>query len=118
MVEAWHARNVAMARRIVRALDDGRRVVVIVGRGHQAPGGLPAQLAALRPGTRQFVLDLVEVPADGAGRTPLTGPTADVVWPTTAVTRPDPCATLRQRAAIAPTEVDGVAAPARREDVA
>ncbi len=60
MVEAWHARNVAMARRIAAALDRGRRVAVVVGRGHQAPGGLPAQVAALRPGTRQFVVDLVE----------------------------------------------------------
>jgi uncharacterized iron-regulated protein len=99
MVEAWHARNVGMARRIAGAVDDGRRVAVIVGRGHQAPGGLPDQLAALRPGTRQFVLDLVEAPS-GQDRPALAaGSTANAVWPTPAVTRPDPCAPLRKRTA-------------------
>ena len=97
LVEAWHARNVAMARRIAAAVEDGRAVVVIVGRGHQAPGGLPAQLAALRPGTRQFVLDLVEVPAGADARRLAAGSTADALWLTPAVDRPDPCAPLRKR---------------------
>ena len=39
MVDAWHARNVTMARRILQALERAPQVVVIVGRGHQAPGG-------------------------------------------------------------------------------
>ena len=64
MVDAWHARNVTMARRLAAALDRGLPVVVIVGRGHQAAGGLPAQLAALRPGTRQLVVDMIEA-SDG-----------------------------------------------------
>jgi uncharacterized iron-regulated protein len=95
LVEAWHARNVGMARRIAEALDDRRRVVVIAGRGHQAPGGLPAQLEALRPGTRQIVVDLVEVPAGEDPRALAVRSTADAVWATPAVTRPDPCAPLR-----------------------
>src|SRR5262249_1371762 len=56
MVEAWHARNVTMARRLAAALQQGRPVVAIVGRGHQEPGGLPAQLDRIRPGTRQLVV--------------------------------------------------------------
>jgi hypothetical protein len=83
-----------MARGIAAALDRGRRVAVIVGRGHQAPGGLPAQLAALRPGTRQFVVDLVEAGPDAA----VPPSTADAVWVSPAVPRTDPCATLRPRA--------------------
>ena len=92
MVEAWHARNVTMARRLAVALDRDDRagpVVVIAGRGHQEPGGLPAQLAALRPGTRQLVVAMVEAAAG-------PGPeNADVIWITPAVERGDPCAGLR-----------------------
>ena len=90
LVDAWHARNVTMARRIAAALGEGRRVAVIVGRGHQSPGGLPDQLAALRPGTRQFVVDLVETGPTAGGDAERA--TADVVWLGPAVTRPDPCA--------------------------
>ena len=95
MVDAWHARNVTMARRLAVALDRGLTVVVIVGRGHQAAGGLPDQLAALRPGTRQIVVDMIEAPntrlevavGDAAG---------DAIWLTPAVERGDPCAGLRR----------------------
>ncbi len=95
MVEAWHARNVAMARRIAAGLDGGGQIVVIIGRGHQAPGGLPDQLEALRPGTRQFVVDFTE---EGD-----TEPTSEpgpehFTWLTAGVERGDPCAALeRQR---------------------
>ena len=96
MVDSWHARNVTMARRLAAALDrtrggPGRPVVVIVGRGHQDIGGLPDQLAALRPRTHQLIVSLVEPSADLAAVTAL----ADVVWITPAVERGDPCASLR-----------------------
>ena len=92
LVEAWHARNVAMARRIAQALERQRQVVVIVGSGHQEAGGLTAQLEALRPGTRQFVVEMVEDPPAMASQT------ADLIWLTPAVARPDPCAPLRRPA--------------------
>lgn len=96
MVEAWHARNVTMARRIALALERHRQVVVIVGSGHQEPGGLPAQLEALRPGTRQLVVEMVGESA--AGESGRLGLLADIVWLTPAVQRPDPCAPLRRTA--------------------
>lgn len=96
MVEAWHARNVTMARRIALALERHRQVVVIVGSGHQEPGGLPAQLEALRPGTRQLVVEMVGESA--AGESGRIGLLADIVWLTPAVQRPDPCAPLRRTA--------------------
>jgi uncharacterized iron-regulated protein len=94
MVDAWHARNVTMARRILQALDRAPQVVVIVGRGHQAPGGLADQVEALRPGTRQLAVDLVEVEGEKPDRAPRG---SHVVWPTPTVERPDPCAPLRNR---------------------
>jgi uncharacterized iron-regulated protein len=97
MVESWHARNVTMARRIAEALGQGSPVVVIVGRGHQAAGGLPAQLEALRPGTRQLVVDLVEA-APGDGPHPVAvGDTREVIWVTPPIVRPDPCEALRRQ---------------------
>jgi len=93
MVDAWHARNVTMARHIVQALERVPQVVVIVGRGHQDPGGLPDQVEALRPGTRQLILDLVEAGSEEA----LTVAEGRIVWPRPAVERPDPCAPLRGR---------------------
>jgi uncharacterized iron-regulated protein len=96
MVEAWHARNVTMARRLAAALDRGLTVVVIVGRGHQAAGGLPAQLAALRPGTRQVVVDMIEAPADARPEAAVGAAAGDAIWLTPAVERGDPCAGLRR----------------------
>ena len=93
MVDAWHARNVTMARYIVQALERVSQVVVIVGRGHQDPGGLPDQVEALRPGTRQLILDLVEAGSEEAP----TSTDGRIVWPRPAVERPDPCAPLRGR---------------------
>jgi len=93
MVEAWHARNVTMARRIVQALERHRQVVVIVGSGHQGPGGLPSQLEALRPGSRHLVVEIVEEPLTEASRH--VSLLAHFVWVTPAVERPDPCAPLR-----------------------
>lgn len=98
MVDAWHARNVTMARRILQALERAHQVVVIVGQGHQSPGGLADQVEALRPGTLQLIVDLVEA----GGREPdqtLSGLDMDgrIVWRTPAVVRPDPCAPLRNR---------------------
>ena len=92
MAQAWHARNVVMARHIGQALDEGRRVVVIVGRGHLDRGGLPDQLHALRPGTRQLIVDFVEA-APGES---LPGPRSSYIrWLTPGVERGDPCAPLR-----------------------
>lgn len=97
MVESWHARNVTMARHIAAALDRGRPVVVIAGRGHQGPGGIPGQLEALRPGTRQLVVDMVEArPGADPGPTAGDGPAA-VVWISPPVTRPDPCELMRRQ---------------------
>jgi uncharacterized iron-regulated protein len=93
MVQAWHARNVAMARHIGQALDEGRRVVVIVGRGHLERDGLPDQLHALRPGTRQLIVDFVEAPPGQS----LPRPGSSYIrWLTPGVTRDDPCASLRE----------------------
>ena len=91
MVDSWYARNVTIARRLGDALREARQVVVIIGRGHQYPGGVPAQLEALRPGTRQLVVGFVEVgdPSDGVeGRRP---DMADVLWLVPGPDRPDPC---------------------------
>jgi uncharacterized iron-regulated protein/Cu/Ag efflux protein CusF len=90
MAEAWHARNVTIARRTLEAVDRSRSVVLITGRGHLAPDAVPGQLAELKPGTRSFVVDLVE-----EGATAL--PNADVVWTTTRMVRPDKCEELRKR---------------------
>jgi uncharacterized iron-regulated protein len=95
MVDAWHARNVAMARRILQALERAPQVVVIVGRGHQAPGGLVDQVEALRPGTSQLAVDFVEVEGEGPDRA--RPESRHIVWPTPPVERPDPCAPLRNR---------------------
>jgi len=92
MVQAWHARNVVMARHIGQALDEGRRVVVIVGRGHLERGGLPDQLHALRPGTRQLIVDFAEAPLDEFA--PLPGSNS-IRWLTRGVDHGDPCAGLR-----------------------
>ena len=98
MVAAWHARNVTMARRILQVLERASQVVVIVGRGHQAPGGLADQVEALRPGTRQLVVDLVEVGGENPEQAAPDNLIAwRIVWPTPAVERPDPCAPLRKR---------------------
>ena len=96
MVDAWHARNVTMARRLAAGLDRGLTVVVIVGRGHQAAGGLPAQLAALRPGTRQLVVDLIEARPDTRPEAAVGAAAGDAIWLTPAVERGDPCAGLRR----------------------
>jgi len=97
MVESWHARNVSMARRLAEALAQTPQVVVIAGRGHQAPGGLPAQLEALRPGTRQLVVEMLEVGPDEDPRDVLGEATGDIVWLTPPATRPDQCEELRRR---------------------
>jgi uncharacterized iron-regulated protein len=90
MAQAWHARNVTMARRIAGALADGRTVVLIAGRAHLAPHAVPGQLDAVRPGTRLRVVDLAERDGDP----PL--PNASLVWTTPSVTRPDRCDELRR----------------------
>ena len=97
MVESWHARNVSMARRLAEALAQTPQVVVIAGRGHQAPGGLPAQLEALRPGTRQLVVEMLEVGPDDDPRDVLGEATGDIVWLTPPAERPDQCEALRRR---------------------
>jgi uncharacterized iron-regulated protein len=92
MLESWYARNVVMARRVGGGLALAPQVVVIMGRGHGSPGGVPEQLAALRPGTRQLMVGLYEGQADGP-----TEPMSDVVWVTAKRPRPDPCLSLPQR---------------------
>ena len=92
MLESWYARNVVMARRVGGGLELAPQVVVIMGRGHGSPGGVPEQLAALRPGTRQLMVGLYEGQADGP-----TEPLSDVVWVTPKRPRPDPCLSLPQR---------------------
>jgi uncharacterized iron-regulated protein len=97
MLESWYARNVVIARRVAKALERAPQVVAIIGRGHQSPGGVPEQLEALRQGTRQLVVALVEIEA-GAPERPPPGTMADVVWFTEGRPRqPDPCLTLPQR---------------------
>jgi uncharacterized iron-regulated protein len=97
MVESWHARNVAMARRLADTLRDVQQVVVIVGRGHQEAGGLPDQLAALRHGTRQFVVDMLEVAPGQSPQEVASAGSGDVVWLAPEAKRPDPCEGLRRR---------------------
>jgi uncharacterized iron-regulated protein len=92
MLESWYARNVVMARHVGAGLGLAPQVVVIMGRGHGSPGGVPEQLAAIRPGTRQLMVGLYEGQADGP-----TEPLADVVWVTPKRPRPDPCLSLPQR---------------------
>jgi uncharacterized iron-regulated protein len=92
MLDGWYARNVVIARGVRGGLERATQVVVIIGRGHQSPGGVPEQLAALRPGTRQLVVGLYEGKADGP-----TEPLTDVLWVTPARPRPNPCLTLPQR---------------------
>jgi uncharacterized iron-regulated protein len=92
MLESWYARNVVIARRIADALTRAPQVVVIIGRGHQSPGGVPEQLDAVRPGTRQLVLALAEGESGPPSET-----TGDVVWLTPSRPRPDPCLSLPQR---------------------
>ena len=92
MLESWYARNVVIARRIADALTRTPQVVVIIGRGHQSPGGVPEQLDAVRPGTRQLVVALAEGESG-----PPPGTTGDVVWLTPSRPRPDPCLALPQR---------------------
>jgi uncharacterized iron-regulated protein len=97
MLESWYARNVVIARRVSEALERAPKVVVIIGRGHQSPGGVPEQLEALRRGTRQLVVALVEVEA-GAPESAPPETMADVVWLTPGgPPRPDPCRSLPQR---------------------
>jgi uncharacterized iron-regulated protein len=108
MVEAWHARNVVMARQIVLGLARAPQVVVVIGRGHQAPGGLPAQLAAIRPNTRQLALDMDEGAVAGAEASQAGSAAAlarrdppgleRVAWSAPAPRRAggDPCAGLRR----------------------
>jgi uncharacterized iron-regulated protein len=99
MVESWHARNVTMARRLADALARAPRMVVIAGRGHQAAGGLTAQLAALRPGTRQLVVEMLEVdPGEDPEHAALES-VGDIVWLTPPAERPDQCEELRRRLA-------------------
>jgi uncharacterized iron-regulated protein len=93
MAQAWHARNVVMARQIGQALDEGRRVVVIVGRGHLERGGLRDQLNALRPGTPQLVVEFVEAPANDSMPRPGS---SNIRWLTSGVDRGDPCAVMRK----------------------
>jgi uncharacterized iron-regulated protein len=98
MIESWHARNVTMARRLAAALEapgPAPRILVIVGRGHQAAGGLPDQLRAIRPGTGQLVVDLVDVDPGESAETVARAATGDVVWLMPGDGRPDPCATDR-----------------------
>jgi uncharacterized iron-regulated protein len=92
MVESWYAQNVVMARHVSEALTQAPQVVVIMGRGHASPGAVPQQLAALRPGTRQFVVGLFEGKADGP-----VEPLADVQWITPSRPHPEPCLSFPQR---------------------
>jgi uncharacterized iron-regulated protein len=97
MLESWYARNVVIARRVAEALARAPQVVVIIGRGHQSPGGVSEQLEALRRGTRQLVVALVEI-QPGAPERPPPETTADVVWLTEGhPPGPDPCLGLPQR---------------------
>jgi len=93
MVQAWHARNVVMARHIGQALEERQQVVVIVGRGHLQRGGLADQLHASYPEASQLLVELVEAAEDDSPRPP--GPNL-VRWLTPGVEREDPCAPLRR----------------------
>ncbi|MGH7319368.1 MAG: ChaN family lipoprotein [Candidatus Rokuibacteriota bacterium] len=97
MVESWHARNVTIARHLAAALRRASPVVVIIGRGHQAAGGLPDQLEALRPGTRQLVVELLEMPSGQREDAVARRGSGDILWLTPSIVRPDPCEALRGR---------------------
>ena len=97
MVESGYARNVTIARHLSDALDHAAQVVVILGRGHQSPGGVPAQLSALRPGTRQLVVGFVEADDRGGPDVADREDTRDVLWRVPGVDRPDFCRGLMRR---------------------
>jgi uncharacterized iron-regulated protein len=97
MVEGWHARNVVIARRLVEGLARAPRVVVIIGRGHQTPGGVPDQLRALRPGTRQLVVALGEPGPEAGAEAADDGAPGGIRWLVPAPPRTDPCEGLKQR---------------------
>jgi uncharacterized iron-regulated protein len=102
MLESWYARNVVMARRVSGALGLAPQVVVIMGRGHASPGGVPEQVAALRAGTRQLIVALFEGQADGP-----VEKTADVQWITPGRPHGDPCLSFPQRVGRAPGGMAG-----------
>jgi len=70
-------------------------VAVIIGRGHQSAGGVPAQLAVIRPGTRQFIVGFVEDDPVDTDVTRLD--TTDVLWRIPALPREDPCQGFMRR---------------------
>jgi len=95
MVDSWYARNVTIARRLADALRESAQVAVIIGRGHQSAGGVPAQLAVIRPGTRQFIVGFVEDDPVDTDVTRLD--TTDVLWRIPALPREDPCQGFMRR---------------------
>jgi uncharacterized iron-regulated protein len=108
MYQAWVARNDAMARALVGAIDDnaGEPVIMVVGFGHLQYGmGIPERVAHLRPDTRQLNFAWMEIAME---EQPLADyfPTytvegrefeheLDFVWFTQRQNYDDPCAMFR-----------------------
>jgi uncharacterized iron-regulated protein len=94
MVEAQRLRDAAFARTALEALDrHGPPVVVITGTGHaRRDTGIPAALAAARPGLRVWSLGQTEL-AEGAE--PEADAPFDALITTPPVPREDPCLAFR-----------------------
>ncbi len=93
MVQAQRLRDWYLASRAVAAAEAGQGpVVVITGSGHaRKDQGVPALIAAARPGLKVWSLGQVEVP-EGSASDP--GLPYDAVIATPPVPRGDPCAGL------------------------
>jgi uncharacterized iron-regulated protein len=100
LYDSWLVRNESMSRAVVDTLDEqeGEPVVLITGTGHVAFNmGIYERVEALRPGTRQLNLGLIELAAEprviGDYLTPLEfegrnyGPQHEYTWFTRAMGR-------------------------------
>jgi uncharacterized iron-regulated protein len=105
MVEAQRLRDAAFADAALRAraLGGDGKVAMIAGAGHaRTDRGVPANLAAARPGLSVAALALVEVRAGEEDWRAYAGPAGrpaiyDYLWFTAGAEREDPCIAFRAR---------------------
>lgn len=110
MVEAQRLRDAAFADAALRAraLGGDGKVAMIAGAGHaRTDRGVPANLAAARPGLAVAALALVEVQAGEEDWRDYAGPEGrpaifDYLWFTAGAEREDPCIAFRARNPPAP----------------